>query len=297
MNTKVSILLWASLLVVPCACSKNDGPLRPTRNEYIKVYETSENKIVDDIQVALDGAQEGKIHILSNVSGLKWKYMVSQSAASTDWFQIISVEEVEPGHTVVTYNAASILDLNSMEQRSGNLSFYAPASAIGKYMTVRQGYQRRFIETFSAEPGENICLTGKEVFTTREYPELTTDYFDYIAFNAWAVTDNEYLTKNITLDVTVSGGKFYETNLTTYRINVPIGTAADKTNFKYLLLVGNGERMSNKTKFTFSVANDDKVYVYIDNFSAYRVTEADMNYLYDEDDFNWDDDDEGGDWI
>ena len=63
-----------------------------------------------------------------------------------------------------------------------------------------------------------------------------------------------------------SGGKFYETGLTTFRVNVPLGTGPDENNLKYLLLVGLDQHMSAETKFTFSTANDDEVYVHIDNF-------------------------------
>jgi len=293
MNKKALILLGVSLAVILSGCDKNEKAAPPTRSEYIKVYETSENKLVDDIQVPFDGVQDGEIHVLSNVP-LQWKYLVDQTDTGTDWFTIKSVEEVEPGHTVVTYDATSILALNSLERRSGRLSFSCPEQSLGKFMAVRQGYQRQFLEEFSDEPDKSLVITGKHTHTTQEYPVLNTDYFDYISFNAWAVVENEFLSKNITLDITVSGGKFYDTGFTTYRINVPVGTGAEKSNLKYLLVMGNGERMSSKTTFTFSCVNDDQVYVHIDNFAAYKVTEAEMGDLFDDEDFNEEDE---PDWI
>ena len=281
------------LTAVLCACSMNDGPQRPVRSEYIKVYETSADKTVDAIQVPFGGVQDGKIHILSNVD-LQWKYMVTQDASTPDWFKITRVEEIEPGHTVVTYDADSILDLNSLDSRSGRLSFSCPPQSLGKFLSVRQGYPLRFVDEFSDEPGKMVTITGRETYTTQEYSKLSKDYFDYISFNAWAETDNEFLSKNITLDVTVSGGQFYETRLTTFRVNVPLGTAADKSNLKYLLIVGNNGQLSAQTKFTFSTANDDRVFVHVDNLAAYQVTPADFNILYD-DDFAYED--EGGEWI
>lgn len=288
------ILLWASLSAILCACSLNDEPQRPERSEYIKVYETSADKTVDNIQIPFGGVQDGKIHILSNVD-LQWKYMVTQDASTPDWFKITRVDEIEPGHTVVTYDADSILDLNSLDSRSGRLSFSCPPQSLGKFLSVRQGYPLRFIDEFPDEPGKMVTITGRETYTTQEYSKLSKDYFDYISFNAWAETDNEFLSKNITLDVTVSGGQFYETRLTTFRVNVPLGTAADKSNLKYLLIVGNDGYLSAQTKFTFSTANDDRVYVHVDNLAAYQVTPADFSILYD-DDYAFDD--EGGaDWI
>ena len=292
MKKKTFILLWVTLSAVFCACNKNGEPERPVRSEYIKVYETSPDKLVDDIQVPFAGAQDAQIHILSNVS-LQWKYLMSQGAAYPDWFKITRVEEVEPGHIVVTYDAESILTLNSLVSREGKLSFSNPSQALGKFLSVRQGYKRQFIDEFPDEPGQMVTLTGKQTFTTRDYSELNRDYFDYISFNAWAETTNEFRSKNITLDITISGGLFFDTGLTTFRVNVPLADAADKSNFRYLLVMGEGARMSPNTHFTFSVANDDLVYVHIDNLAAYQVTEADLG-LYIDIDF---DEDEEPDWV
>ena len=293
MNRK-ALILSAFLIPILFACGGKEGTETPTRSEFIKVYETSADKLVDHIQVPLDGAQDGKIHVLSNVA-LQWKYLVDQTATGTDWFTIKSVEEVEPGHTVVTYDATSLLTFNSLDRRSGSLSFSCPEASLGKFLSVRQGYSQQFFEGFSSEADGTLKITGKQSYTTREYGELNQDYFDYISFNVWAETDNESLSKNITLDITVSGGQFYETGLTTYRVNVPLGTGPEKGNLKYLLLVGNGERMSAKTTFTFSTANDELVFVHIDNFAAYQVTEADMGELFEDEDFNEEGDEP--DWI
>ena len=292
MKKKVLLLLSGALAAV-CSCNTDDGPRRPVRSEYITVYETSPDKTVDAIQVPFEGVQNGQIHVLSNVP-VQWKYFVDQSQTGTDWFKVKSVEEVESGHILVTYDAESILALNSLDRRSGRLSFSCPEESLGKFLTVKQGYSEQFYEDFSDQPDQTLVITGRKTFTTEEYPVLNADYCDYISFNAWAETANEFLSRNITLDVTVSGGKFYATGLTTYRVNVPIGTGSNKDNMRYLLLVGNGERMSAQTKFTFSTANDDQVYVHIDNFSAYRVTEAEMGLLITDEDFE----DEGEvDWI
>lgn len=293
MKKKDLLLLSAVLTAAVCSCNSNDGPQRPVRSEYIKVYETSPEKEVDDIQVPFEGVQGGQIHVLSNVP-VQWKYFVDQNETGTDWFKIKSVEEIEPGHILVTYDAESILTLNSLDRRSGRLSFSCPSESLGKFLPVKQGYSRQFYETFSDEPDGTLVITGRQTRTTEEYPSLNADFCDYISFNAWAETTNEFLSKNITLDITVSGGKFYATGLTTYRVNVPIGTGPDKSNMRYLLLVGNGARMSAQTKFTFSTANDDQVYVHIDNFAAYRVTEAEMGLLITDEDFE---DEEEVDWI
>lgn len=285
MNTKALTLVWVILSVIFCSCDKNSLKEQPTRNEFIKVYDTTPDKLLDGIDVPLEGVQDGKFHVLSNVP-LQWKYLVDQTATGTDWLTIKSVEEVEPGHIVVTYDAQSLLALNSLTYRSARLSFSSPEAFLGKFLTISQGYDLIASEDFSTEEGGMLTLTGKQRFTTREFPELNMDYYDYITFNAWAETDNEFLNKNITLDVTVSGGKFYDTRLTTHRFNIPLGTSADESNFHHLLVMGSEDRMSAKTTFSFSTDNDNQVFVHVDNFAAYTVSVADMGFIYDDEVFD-----------
>ena len=294
MNKNVIIFLGLSVAVLLASCKKVDD--RPVRSDYIKVYETSEKKTVDNILIPFEGVQDGQIHVLSNVP-LQWKYLVDQDATGTDWFSIKSFEEVETGHWVITYDATSLLNLNSLSRREGRLSFSCPEASLGKFMSVHQGYKRLFLEEFSGEPDQTVCLTGKQTYATKEYSVLSADYYDFISFNAWAVTSNEFLSKNITLDITVSGGLFYDINHTTYRVNIPVGTGADMSNLQYLLLMGNGKRMSSKTYFTFSVSNDDQVFVHLDNFAAYQVTAAEMGELFLDEDFEFEEEEEGGDWV
>lgn len=287
MNKKTLLLLFAAVFVIFFSCKKNDGT-DTLRSEFIKVYETSESKLVDIIQVPFDGAKDAKIHVLSNVE-LQWKYLVDQTNDDNDWFQIKDVSEVEPGHIVVTYDAGSILEYNSLEKREGQLSFSCPSESLAKFLPVRQGYSMQLFKDFKGEPDGKVVITGKETYEVDSEMKLNLDYFDYISFNAWAETTNEFLSKNITLDITVKGGQFYDTGLSTYRINVPLGTKSEKSNLHYLLLMGNGERMSPETTFTFSTANDAQVYVNIDNFAAYAVSQADITLLYDVDDFDFED--------
>ena len=295
MNKSKLTLFWVFVAALLCSCSGEEG-VRTTRDEFIKVYETTPDKLVDLIQVPLQGVQDGQIHVLTNVD-LEWKFFMNQNTEDKDWIQIKSVEEIEKGHLLITYNAESLLDNNTLEWRGGRLSFSNPELSLGKYMRVDQGHDSIFTETFESESQGNLKITGKQTYTTQEYPILNSDFYDYISFNVWAETTNEFLSKNITLDVKIDGGIFYETKLNTFRVNVPLGTGPDKSNLRYLLIEGNDyERFSDKTKFTFSTANDDLVYVHIDNFCAYKVTEADMVNIYgNEDDLLGGD--EGEDWI
>ena len=280
MNKKTLTFIWVCCAALLCSCSGKENAETKTRDEFIKVYSESPDKLIDAIQVPLEGVQDGKIHILTNVD-LDWEFFMNPGQEDKTWIQIKSMEEVEKGHMVITYDAESLLDKNTLDWRGGRLSFYCPEQSLGKFMTVDQGYDIIFEETFDSEPQGNVKLTGKESHTTQEYPVLNEDFYDYISFNAWAETSNEFLSKNITLDVKISGGIFHDTHLGSFRVNVPLGTGPDKSNLKYLLILGNEfERFSDKTKFTFSTANDDLVYVHVDNFRAYKVTEADYVNIY-----------------
>lgn len=280
MNKTVQTFLWVCFAALLCSCSGNLGVQTQTRDEFIKVYTESPDKLIDNIQVPLEGVQDGQIHVLTNVD-LQWKFFMNQDSENKTWINIKSAEEIEKGHILITYDAESLLDHNTLDWRGGRLSFSNPDISLGKFMSVNQGYDIVFEEPFDSQPQGNVKLTGKQTYTTEEYPVLNTDFYDYISFNVWAETSNEFLSKNITLDIKISGGIFYDTRLATFRVNVPLGTGPDKSNLRYLLIEGNDfERFSDETKFTFSTANDDLVYVHIDNFRAYKVTEADIINIY-----------------
>ena len=81
MNTKALTLVWVILSVIFCSCDKNSLKEQPTRNEFIKVYDTTPDKLLDGIDVPLEGVQDGKFHVLSNVP-LQWKYLVAKCSES-----------------------------------------------------------------------------------------------------------------------------------------------------------------------------------------------------------------------
>ena len=292
MDKKLLIPLGFSLLALLGACNRSDQPYSHPRSEFIQVYETSADNPIDAIQVPFDGVQDGKIHILSNLpegQQLDYRYLVNPTGGTANnWLTIKEVDNTDPSHIVITYDAASLLEKNSLERRSGSLSFTCPELSLGKFVPIRQGYSLVYTDDFKQEDGAPISLTGEETFTTDKYPKVNVDYCDYISFNAWAKDESEFvLSKNITLDVTISGGHFYPTDVSTYRVNVPLGAAASKANLVYLLVVGDGTRMSADTQFTFSVANDDGVRVFIKNFAIYRVTAAEMLDLIGDEDFEY----------
>ena len=198
MNKKTLTFIWVCFAALLCSCSGKENAETVTRDEFIKVYTESPDKLIDKIQVPLEGAQDGQIHILTNVD-LDWEFFMNPNQEDKTWIQIKTVEEVEKGHMVITYDAESLLDKNTLDWRGGRLSFYCPEQSLGKFMTVDQGYEIIFEETFESEPQGNVKLTGKESYTTQEYPVLNEDFYDYISFNAWAETTNEFLSKNITL--------------------------------------------------------------------------------------------------
>lgn len=284
-----SLCLWS--------CEKrsvDNGLSGQTRPEYIEAVDGSTNKAIDNLQVPLDGIKDGTLHIMSNVpmDQLTWKYFMSQDVAYRTWFTIKDAREVEPGHLVITYDAESLLELNSLEKRESKLSFHCESLLLGKFLNVTQGYSQQFFDTFDSQDGGNLTLADKATYTSSAH-NLSADYYDYISFNAWAeAEDIGHLSKNITLDVTVDGGEFFDNGRKTFRVNVPVGTQAEKTNLKYLLLHNGGERMGTKTKFTFSVENDDLVKVHVDNFGCYKVMPAELVDIYEDEEFH----DEGEDW-
>lgn len=215
------------------------------------------------------------------------------------WFVIKDVKEVDNGHKVITYDAMSMIDDNSLDYRSGNLSFSCPEVYFGKFMKVSQGYDQVWEETFSDSGPGCLRLEGNLKWTTPELAEIASHYYDYVSFNAWAESEVDVTGRNITLDVTVSGGAvFSEINRTTYRINVPLGTGPEGDNLRWLMLSSGGSIMNAQTTLTFSVHNPSGVVVNVSNVRVYKVTESDYEDFW-EDDEEFNDDQGGGDddWI
>lgn len=271
--------------VILAACAAVSSCMQEARREilrddYITVYEQNPQRTVDNIQVPFDGAADAKINILYS-QPLDWVYRVNPDQEDPLWFQIKDVRNLGDGHMEITYDAASILELNTLERRQGYLSFSSENSFLGKFLTIRQGYTLQYEEDFGFLGGE-LLLSGKQTYTTEELAVINKDLYDYVSFNAYAEVNTEFLDNNITLDVTIKGGKFDAIDRTTYRVSVPLGDKAQKENLHFMLLSNGGELMSPKTTLTFSVANDEGVTVHIDNLNLYKVSEAELHDLSDE---------------
>ena len=108
MNKTVQTFLWVCFAALLCSCSGNPGVQTQTRDEFIKVYTESPDKLIDNIQVPLEGVQDGQIHVLTNVD-LQWKFFMNQDSENKTWINIKSAEEIEEGHILITYDAESLL--------------------------------------------------------------------------------------------------------------------------------------------------------------------------------------------
>lgn len=284
-----------ALLLMPLAlvsCEPKETEEKPLREEFITVYdETKPNVTLDEVRIPIKGVQDGKLHVLTNVD-------LNMSYNEPGWFVIKDVQEVDSGHKVITYDASSMIGDNSLDLRSGNLSFSCPEKYFGKFMKISQGYDQVWEETFSDGNG-TLRLAGNLKWTTPELSAIASHYYDYLSFNAWAEATGDITGRNITLDVTVSGGAvFSEINRTTYRINVPLGDGPDGNNLRWLMLSSGGKIMNAQTTLTFSVHNPSGVTVSVTNVRVYKVTESDYeDFWEDEEEFNDDNGSDDDDWI
>lgn len=284
--------IWFLLLLIP-SCRDGIKEDSPQRTEYIRIWQDERPGVfLDNIQIPFEGVTDGKIHVNSNVA-LEMSYNPGNSG---DWFTIKSVDSAEPGHSIITYDAASMLPDNSLERRHGNLRLVAPDLFFGKFLNVQQGYDQVWSETFDANPGNYESLSGVKTWSSDEISALGTHFYDYLSFNAWAEAVSDVSGRNLTVDVTVGGGPVFEAiNRTVYSFNVPVGSAAAAENIHFALLSNGGARMSPKTTLTFSVHNPAGVTVKIANVRLYKVSEEEIDdFLNDDEDYNNDDEE---DWI
>lgn len=274
-----AVLMLQVTLIVASSCAQKPR-VEILRDDFISVYEQNPERTVDNIQVPFDGAEDAKINVVSN-RPLEWVYRVGNDQQDPAWFQIKEVKDMGDGHMEITYDAASILELNTLERRQGYLSFSNADAYLGKFLAIRQGYTLQYEEDFGSLGG-TLSLTGKQTYKTEELSIINRDYYDYVSFNAYAEVNTEFLDHNITLDVTITGGKFESIDRTTYRLSIPVGDKPQKENLHFMLLSNGGQLMSSKTTLTFSVANDEGVTVHIDNLHLYKVSEAELHDFSDE---------------
>jgi len=278
------------LLILFCSCQDNENELS-LREEYVNVYLGDSKLAVDYIQIPFEGVTDGVIHIKTNVD-LEMNY---NSGASGNWLTIKDVQDVEEGHSIITYDAASMVEEGSLDRRQGYLRFVAPSLYFGKFIDVRQGYEQVWNETFEGYSGSCYPLSGNSVWTSDALDVLGTHFYDYVSFNAWYESSSDVSQRNITLDVHIEGGPVFDAlNKTEYTFNVSEGNSVEAGNMKFFLLSNNGQRMSSKTKLSFSVSNPAGVTVKIANIRIYKVSEAEIETFLDEDD---DVNEEEDDWI
>ena len=288
-------LIFALLLLplIPVSCQQEEAGNVPLRDEFITVYDEAKPDVaLDEIRIPFKGVEGGKLHVLTNVE-------LKMTCSEQGWFVIKDVREVDGGHKVITYDAASMIDENSLHSRTGNLSFSCPELYFGKFMKVSQGFDQVWEETFSDTDTGCLKLGGSFQWTTPELSQIASHYYDYVSFNAWAEAAGDITGRNITMDVSISGGAvFSEINRTTYRINVPLGNGPEGSNLRWLMISSGGKVMNAQTTLTFSVHNPSGVTVSMSNLRVYKVTESDYeDFWEDEEEFN---DDQGGeedDWI
>lgn len=281
MNKAIKLLCisLAAVGLISCAEKPEGETLRP---EYVSVYETDPSKTVSDIQIPFEGVNGAQLNVVSNLE-LDWRYQVDQTMVDPEWLTIKSVENVSQGHYLVTYDAKSLLDRNTIARRESTLSFSNAASFMGKYITFRQGYTEEYSQDFSSEPDGYVELTGKRTYTTETLHIINKDYYNYVTFNAYGQKSNEFSLENITLNVTVDGGPtFKDINRTVYTVNVPVGTTPTPKNMNFLLMWNKGDVMGSKTTLTFSVENEEGTTVYIDNLHIYKVSEAELDNFVDD---------------
>lgn len=281
MNKAIKLLCisLAAVGLISCAEKPEGETLRP---EYISVYEIDPSKTVSDIQIPFEGVNGAQLNVVSNLE-LDWRYQVDQTMVDPNWLTIKSVEEISQGHYLVTYDAKSLLDRNTISRRESTLSFSNEKSFMGKFVTFRQGYTEEYAQDFSSLTEGYVELTGKQTYTTETLHVINKDYYNYVTFNAYAYKADEFSYKNVTLTVTVDGGPiFKDINRKVYTVNVPKGTEPKASNMNFLLMWNKGDVMGSKTTLTFSVNNEEGDVVYIDNLHIYKVSEAELDNFADD---------------
>lgn len=247
---------------------------------------------VSNLQLPFDGVENGCLNVVHSVD-VEWKYEPAPSAADGDWFKVTSVKTVSKTEFVIEYSAESMASCNSLERRTGVLSIVGPDSFAGKFINVRQGYDKIYENLFKDQPDGCKILGGRVTYTTPETDAFKDVCNTYISFNAW--TESSAGDAPAAINVRIEGGAVFD-DFGSAECRVAIGgsSQASPDNFHCLLSSNGGKVMNASTRFVFSADTPDGTIVKLANVRLYKVSEAERQDMSDDDE-EWIDDD-GENW-
>ena len=275
---KASATLYACFVlgaILSCS-NKDDGPR-------IEVLSQDGRALLKTLAVPLEGGS----FTLTAKSMSSLDIFYEQSPDAQEWFKLLDVSREQDGLYKVKCSAAPLE--NTLDLRSGSLSFSSPEDCLGKFLNVRQGYEKVWQETYQKMQDGVLVLSPGESWQSDFISGISSIKKGYISFQARIdPTQEEDDLSGILCVELLGGGLFSEIERGVYQIDVPLSPSFSPSSFQKLIIYNSGRVFSSESSIILTVPASASAPVIIDNLSVYELPadEAGIDAISDDDEYD-----------
>ena len=273
---RIGIICTVLVLGAVLSCSKKDGGPR------IEVLSQDGKSLLKTLAVPV----EGGTFTLTAKSKSSLDIFYEQSPdADAEWFKLLDVTDESAGTYLVKFSVAPLE--STLDLRNGTLSFSAPSENIGKFLDVRQGYNRIWQETFSKMPDGVLVLAPGESWEGGAIAGISSLKNAYVSFQARVGQDSadEFTPLSVGL---LGGGLFREIERDAYVTDVERASSFEPRCFHKMNIYNAGLVFSSESALVLTVPVSAKTSVIIDNLSVYELPAdgSDIDAIPDDDEYD-----------
>ena len=277
---KASATFYAFLVlgtIISCS-DKADAPR-------IKVLSQDGRALLKTLSVPLEGGS----FTLTAKSESSLDIFYQQSPDTQEWFKLLDVSREQDGLYKVKCSAAPLE--NTLDLRSGSLSFSSPEDCLGKFLNVRQGYERVWQETYQKMQDGVLVLAPGESWQSGLINGISSIKKGCIALQTRidpATSEEDDLFPGTLLVELNGGGLFSEIERTVCQIDVPLSSSFTTSSFHRLIIYNSGLVFSSESSVILTVPASASAPVIIDNLSVYELPagEEEIDAISDDDEYD-----------
>ena len=260
MRNTLKTLAVCLVVTLSFSCAKVDQASR------IKVLTSDGTSLTSILVVPVEG---GSFTLNAKaVSDLDIFYEQAQDTED-GWFTMDEVQRTAKGEYTVKCSARPLV--SSLDLRNGTLCFSAPDEYIGKFLDVRQGYERVLQEAFSSLSGKQLALAPGESWESGLLNGISSIKDGWLTFEARAEGGSSYIPLHVEL---IGGATFPDIARTECVVDIAPAAGFVPESFNKLHIYNGGVVFSSETRIRLSLPSDAGAPVCLDNLTIYNIPVA-----------------------
>lgn len=261
----MNLLKWA-LALLPCTVLLSSCAEKPSAAGRISVTKPDGAIVSSAFIVPLEGESSSwNVQAEEDVD----IFYKEASGTAEKWFTVTGISKNGPGNYTVSYSAKP--RGNTLELRSGTMSFVAPGSYLGAFFSVQQGYKKIWEKSFG---GEGLSILPGHSWTSDTMDGISSIQDAWLSFHAKADAlpgGSGVYPVSVTL---VGGAGFADINRSTYVVDLQAGENFGADSFHRLHIYNGGRVFSSESRVLFSVPSDLSTVIRIRDISIYEIPVA-----------------------